>query len=368
MVAVAGNGVVHGMTHRWRPATRTDQVVEPFDPARIAEQIVDQVSTFSRTSTCTVDRVSLTYYDGGGDVLQPAYRFTAVVERSERGAPGRRRVVGYVSIGEAVEPLPRLGEPVGEPPARAGRSRSRPTTTTRGAVAGDPTIGRYVVRNDDSGWVTSANEFMNGLTVAQVLFGGLTFTNSQYYWAEPRLYTTEKASFINTVNVALTESHGNWGVFSTRKTNQDNVFLTDIPSTGYGPGAGGSLAYWLIHSCEVIPTATDETTSFDVWWDVFNGLHAVLGYRTEMYINDHVTGGFGVAIGLGASVVPAWLQQVHGDDDYASRPTYHDDNRGIDEPLGRASAVTVYGHTDDTLHDLGNLGRPSSLTEWWFDN
>jgi hypothetical protein len=45
------------------------------------------------------------------------------------------------------------------------------------------------------------------------------------------------------------------------------VYLSDIPSTGYGPGAGGSLAYWILHSCEVIPTPTDysDADSQEAW-------------------------------------------------------------------------------------------------------
>ena len=69
--------------------------------------------------------------------------------------------------------------------------------------------------------------------------------------------------------------------------------LSDIPSDGYGGGAGGKLAYWIIHSCEVIPTPTDYSVTdrhiaFDDWFRIFNGMHAVVGYRTEMLIGDKV--------------------------------------------------------------------------------
>jgi hypothetical protein len=77
-------------------------------------------------------------------------------------------------------------------------------------------------------------------------------------------------------------------------------------------GPGNSLGYWIIHSCEVLPTQTDESTSFDVWWNIFQGLHAVAGYRTEMWISDGATGPFGFSIGLGAPVVSAWLKRGLG--------------------------------------------------------
>ncbi len=278
--------------------------------------------------------------------------------------PAKRHVFGYVPLSEAAEPLPVLGKREAKRPAPAknGGPKTEPPP-------GDPTVGRYVVRNDSDEWVTSANEFMGGLTLAHGLFGGpIPFTDSQYYWAEPRLFLSQKESFVDSVQIALNEVHGNWWYFTTRDNADDGVSLSSIPSTGYGGGAGGSLAYWIIHSCEVIPTQTDESNSFDVWWNIFNGLHAVVGYRTEMWIDDDVTGPFGFWIGLGASIVPAWLNEVAGNDSYDDGDTYHDDNRNIDEPMGRASAIAVCGHSDDTAADVAPLPRPNCLTEWWFNN
>lgn len=121
-------------------------------------------------------------------------------------------------------------------------------------------------------------------------------------------------------------------------------------------------------SCEVIPTQTDEPNSFDVWWAIFNGLHAVMGYRTEMWIDDDVMAGVGLSIGLGVPIVPAWLSAISSSGSYDDGATYHDGNRNINEPLGRASAIVVSGHTDDTANDIGSLGQATCLTEWWFDN
>ena len=174
---------------------------------------------------------------------------------------------------------------------------------------------------------------------------------------------------MNSVNIALTEVHGNWGLFSTRDNHDDLVFLNTIPAGGYGGRDGGSLAFWILHSCEVIPTQTDESTSFNVWWNIFNGLHAAVGYRTEMWINDGVTSPFGFAIGLGAPVVSAWLNAVASDDSYgANDATYFDTNRQINEPMGCASAIAVCGHGDDTARDVGPIGKAACLTEWWFQN
>jgi hypothetical protein len=141
-------------------------------------------------------------------------------------------------------------------------------------------VGRYVVRNDAQGWVDSANGFWSSLMLANFFGASIPFTDSQYYWAEPFEFLEDKESFVNDVNIALNEVHGNWGLFLTRDNHDDLLQLSDIPAGGYGR----ALAYWILHSCEVIPTATDEATSFDVWWNIFQGMHAAVGYRTEMWI------------------------------------------------------------------------------------
>lgn len=68
-----------------------------------------------------------------------------------------------------------------------------------------------MVRDDSPDWVSSANDFMASLELAQALFGGIQFTDSQYYWAEPWEFLADKNAFVNDVQIALDEVHGNWG-------------------------------------------------------------------------------------------------------------------------------------------------------------
>jgi uncharacterized protein DUF6345 len=365
MIAVAGDDSIRGFSHRWRSAAPTTKKVEPAPRAQIAKAILAQLATVAKSADVTVNKVMLGYYDGGQSFLQPVLRFTATIAFRDKRRAANRHVFGYVPVGTSPEPLRvlgvRRGNPPKEPPKRSVVKRSSPPP-------GDPTVGRYVVRNDSDEWVTSANEFWDNLNFAQALGGPIPFSDSQYFWAEPFEFIANKDDFVNSVNIALTEVHGNWGLFSTRDNQDDLVSLNAIPTTGYGGGSGGSLAYWIIHSCEVIPTQTDEPTSFDVWWNIFNGLHAAVGYRTDMWIDDDVTGPFGFGIGLGAPVVSAWLNEVASNDSYDDGDTYHDGNRNIDEPMGRASAICVCGHSDDTANDIDSLGRADCLTEFWFEN
>jgi hypothetical protein len=371
MIAVDAAGAVQGFAHRYRSATATGQQMEAAPREELAKLVVAQLKRSAPKSKATikVNKVTTGYYDGGGDMLQPVYRFEATLTPPQDDDCKKRaassNVFGYVPFGTAMEALPELGVLKGDPPAHAPRKHK--AMPAQMVAAGDPTIGRYVVRDDSADWVNSANSFMSNLQLANAFGSPIPFTNSQYYWAEPFEYVSNKDSFINSVNVALTESHGNWGLFTTEKNNADFVYLNGIPSSGYG-GPGHSLGYWIIHSCEVIPTQTDESTSFDVWWNIFQGIHAVAGYRTEMWINDGATGPFGFSIGFGAPVVSAWLNSVASDDAYDDGATYFDGNRNITEPMGRASAIAVCGHGDDTVNNLGSLGPANCLTEWWFNN
>jgi hypothetical protein len=366
MAAVAEDGTIRGLSHRWRAAHPIALKLPARPRDEIARAIRAQLAASTHTGQVTVDKVKLGYYDAGGRYLQPVYYFAATIaSRNRELHAANRRVTGFVPLSEELEPLPVLGSHQGDPPSEPRRGQ-RYGNARQAAPRGDPTVGRYVVRNDAQGWVDSANGFYANLVLANFFGSSIPFTDAQYYWAEPFEFLSDKDSFVNSVNIALNEVHGNWGLFSTRDNQDDLVFLNTIPTDGYG---GGALAYWILHSCEVIPTATDEPTSFDVWWNIFNGMHAAVGYRTEMWINDGVTSAFGLSMGLGAPVISAWFNSIASNSNYgANDATYLDDNRGIIEPMGRASAIAVCGHGDDTASDIASLGPADCLTEWWFNN
>jgi hypothetical protein len=61
---------------------------------------------------------------------------------------------------------------------------------------------------------------------------------------------------------------------------------------------------------------------------------------------------------------------IDGADEVSCRaaPTRSPPACGITEPMGRASAIALCGHGDDTANDIGSLGPASCLEEWWFNN
>jgi hypothetical protein len=359
-IAVSADAV-EAVTHSWRAAEAVEEVSgSDIDPDRVAELIVDDLRVAAEDKDLRVESAELVYYDGDQDFLQPVFRYRATYGRDDEPTG---RLLGYVPAVKLFEGL-RVTVPVAARLPKDSVVKARPRLRNNA-----PNIGRYVVREDNAGWVTSANSFLSGLRAAKLFNPSFAPVDRQYYWAEPRLFTDENHEFVDGVQVALTEVHGNWGLFTTLKNNADFVRLDGIPSDGYGGADGnGLLAYWILHSCEVIPTSTDSATSYDVWWNIFNGLHAALGYRTEMWINDEISSKFGFWAGLGAPMISNWLSTIINDDSYSSSDTYWDGNVKMTEPMGRPSAVTVMGHSDDTIFDTFPLPRPSVLQQWWFDN
>jgi hypothetical protein len=358
-VAVSAD-VVEAVNHRWRAAEVVEELSgADIDPRGVADRIVEDLRVAAEDKDITVESAELVYHDGDLEFIQPVYRYRASYGGGEEPTG---RLVGYVAAVRLFEDLPvtiRGQERLPTDPRPHAQVQPRNNR---------PTIGRYVVRQDNAGWVASATSFLSGMRAAGVLNPSFAPVDRQYYWAEPRLFTDENHQFVDGVQVALTEVHGNWGLFSTLRNDADFVRLDGIPNDGYGGADGaGALAYWILHSCEVIPTAADTATSYDVWWNIFNGLHAALGYRTEMLINDEITSAFGFAAGLGAPMVSNWLSTIINDDSYPGTDPYFDENVHMKQPMGRPSAVTVLGHSDDTIFDTTPLSRPSTLQQWWFD-
>ncbi len=388
VIAVDNESKVHGFMQRWKKANFIGTVKETRSQAQVASLINATLAPYSQHGKVSVDSIDLAYYDGNGEFMQPVYRYGVTIKAPQgRGKTADdAHLLGYIPIGQPRERLPVIGKAEGEMPKSLPAFQNfKPGTVNKGTLVapgentntpppGDPTVGRYVVRNDDPDWVNDANEFWSGLTS---FGGGGLFTNSQYYWAEPRLFTTQKNSFINSVQVALNEVHGNWWYYTTYQNYGDGVQISDIPYPGYGSSAGGHLCYWIIHSCEVIPSPDDVPSSTDPgyatshWWDywfnVFGGVHSVVGYRTVMYIDDDAGYPYGQALRLGLPVVSSWLNTVSGLSAYSGRPTY-DTHGSTNKPMGRACTISDSGHVNDSVYDTAPLPRSGSLTMFWFPN
>lgn len=366
LLAVGEGGSIEGLTRVWKSAKTSETVRPALSAAQVQNLIARQLAGVAKNSNVVVDSIELAYYDGNLEFLQPVYRFTARIR--ERSATERKPptaddfVIGYVPFAKAFEPLPSLSAGAGPKPAVAA-PKPRPIGALRSPPLNDPIVGRYVVRNDNQGWVNDANAFWSSLAST---WTASLFTNSQYYWAEPRLFTTQKNSFINAMNLALIEVHGDWWLFSTLKNCCDLVNIDgDIPSPGYGPSANGRLANWIIHSCEVVPAPEDVGTWPKPWWTIFGGLRNVVGYRTIMYISDGAGGPYGTSVGNLAPIVSSWLSDVISLNAYSGHPKTAA-HGGISRPMGRPSTISMCGHDGDSALSTASLGRAGCLTVWWF--
>ena len=402
LVTVANDGSIVGAVRRWRTATPGERVASTRKPEEVRAEIERQLRTHvPEGSQAIVDKIVLAYYDDNANYLQPVYRFEATVQPPDRKISDIR-IAGYVPVGKLLEPIPDLAaRPRGDKP---GTPKRPPTQGTYGALtpaedanlraeiggAGTPddiTLGEYANQDwpNDGGYVSMSYSFLNGLTFLNSILPGFTppVTRTQWYVAYPwEVVGPSSKYFMNAVNVAYTVPHGDWLINSTRSNCCDLWNVADIGTNGnpgYGAGAGGVLATWVIMSCEVIPAMIDRQreiggsgngyTAFDAWWPVFQGMHNAIGFRTIMfYPDDNLQWGFGFSASLGGDVNAAWFQEVaanDGDDGtYASQhligaPQVHYD---------RASTMIDARNLGQSIYNVGAQGAATTLWNFWMND
>ncbi|KAK0509902.1 hypothetical protein JMJ35_007296 [Cladonia borealis] len=377
------DGNILSLTHRWQPAKQSEATLESISSDQVTKNILDQLSA-SNISHATVNSVDFCFYDSGEKYIQPVYRFQVTGKGPHGAAPFP--FVGYISaVSKPLEPLPSL-TPSGAPsttlePDVSGTSVPLQTPSTpasnfthvpslRRRHQQSTTVGVYPISN--SGSISTLCDadvevFLQGLNDGK-------FTIAQNYWGEDFEYESEKNDFVNSVDLVYQCGHGNIHQFYA-DLDESPVTMADIGSGGgYGPGAGGPLSYWLIKACDVIPTITQYTDKFgasaaheawDVWWDVFDGIHVIAGFSTEAWTNDGIEGPLAQAIELNAGVVMSWLNTVMASSLYQSLAPYPDPNWGT-QKYGRPAAIFPCGHGDDTVLMRDNLGKPDCLTMFWY--
>ena len=197
LIGLDTQGNVNAFVQSWKTAMRFKTVHDTMTKAQVCTAINNQLKSLNPVSARLLN-ASLVYYGvptGTAGVgafntrrfptaveygfLVPAVQFTAQVSFDKTTAKQLNApdvIQGYVGIGKQYAKLPGLKSTNGSPPM----NDSSPTTgrrSTRAAVPnGDPCVGRYVVRNDDPGWVNDANSFWGGMLVP---VGWLHFSNCQ---------------------------------------------------------------------------------------------------------------------------------------------------------------------------------------------
>jgi hypothetical protein len=382
LLAVDNENNIQSFVLHWKAGSAGGTAREERNAEQVYAALKAAVAPLAKSGDVQVLSAGIVYYDDEGDQMGPAYRLTARVHAAVPAGQKSQHmadddfVVLYAPYGNAALPAS-LTASGGAQPETAIQAMRKVVPVKAVVPPGDPTVGRYVVRNDDPGWVNDANAFWSGLTSNG---GGSLFTNSQYYWAQPWEFTSNAAQFIDSVQVGETEAHGDWWYFTTYQDWGDGVNIDAIQASGgYGQANHGSLNYWVLHGCEIVPSAmdapcpagspnTDTRNWYDTWFRVFQGLHTVVGYRTIMYINDGVGGPFATSLRQGSPVISSWFNATLSNSDYQSPDPTYKAHCGLNLPMGRPSAVTVCGHSNDNIYNQSAIPAPSCLTNFWWPN
>ncbi|MGA2905502.1 MAG: DUF6345 domain-containing protein [Candidatus Korobacteraceae bacterium] len=380
-VSLANDGLVVGALRRWRTASLGERIRTSITAEQVRADIERQLAPqVKREGTrAIVDKIEVAYYDGNANRLQPVYYFEATVQPANKRISDIK-VAGYVPIGKALEPIPDLAAaPTGERPGvtKSGQPQAALNTAP---TPGDITLGEFANQDwpTSSAYLDMANNFFSGLASgSQPVSRTLWWT--AYTW---QVVGPQSKDWLNAVNVAYTEPHGDWLINSTLSNCCEIWNVADIGTggnPGYGAAAGGVLATWIIMSCEVIPSAYDRQyeiggsgnpgTAFDAWWPVFQGLHNVIGFRTIMfYPDDALNYGFGSDAAHGGDVNAAWFDEVAAID--GNDGTYNSQHL-IGNPVvhyDRASTMIDARDLGQSIFSVGAQSASSTLWNFWMGN
>jgi hypothetical protein len=381
------DGNIQSLAHRWRPATKLNTTFEPISSEQVTRNILDQLSA-SNLTNAALTSVDFCFYDSGEQFIQPAYRYQVTVEGPDGAV--NLSYVGYISaLSEPPETMPNLKPPTPQVAPTTPSTSNNNIPKLKSRQASPITVGRYPISNSisdgASSWCESDTDaFWTGLAKAAFfdfgIFGISTFdgasrfTNAQYFWGEDTQFVNNQNIYVDNVNLAFQCTHGNLQRFWPNEL-QDPVHLADIGAIGgYGSGAGGTLNYWLIKACDVIPTITQYSDKYgdsaahqawDVWWDVFNGVHVIAGFSTDANAGDGIENDVSFLIGIGAGVAMTWLNTINQAHKYNPLNTYTDPNWGT-QNYGRPAAIFPCGHGDDTIFMREDIGKPDCLTMFWY--
>ena len=359
VVDLADRGNVVGLNRTWnalkksalKPEFRTDAEVYDAIDALIKERLPG-------AQKVSVEKPRLVYYGNDTKYVQPAYFFTAVISGDN---VENSYFAGIVAAAKNApeEVMPPIGD-MSEKPAAA---RLSPSASQKGAFKvppDDPTVGRYVVREDSSHWVGDANDFKRGLTIGHPS-GYPAITFGDYYWAQPYMWTSSENNYVDKWNITLMEGHGAHWLFTTRSNCCDTVNLNSSTQPGYGNVSGNSMRYLILKGCSIVPSPAERADWYAPWYRVFKGLRQAVGFRTTMYINDNISDNFGFYLALNCRVLDSWFAATNSSSSYAW-------NRFWGASVtGYGAVVMIPGHEGDGIYSVSAAPPATStgLTIWW---
>lgn len=296
----------------------------------------------------------LVYFGDSGKFVQPAYQFDVEISGQNQ--------VGKVFYNGVVSALKNSPEAIRKVRARELPSQAKADLgNVQLAVADDdPTVCRYVVRNDHYAWAEDATDFKNGLISGHPAgYPAITFLD--YYWDYPYIWTTSVNSFANKCHISLAEGHGaNW-LFTTVGNCCDVVNLNAATQPGYGNRPGDSMRLLVLKGCSIVPSAQDRADWPAPWWRIFKGLQAAVGFRTTMYINDDISDNFGYSLARGVRVLDAWFSATN------SSGSYQWNRFWGAHVTGYGTVVVIPGYENTTIYNTARApdATTTGLRIYW---
>jgi hypothetical protein len=343
----------------WRTRTEPRELeARHHSPAQVRAEITSQLLALRPRGKVYVQDIELVYYDSNELLMQPAYRFTAeLFDRPRIGAT--EQVIGYVPYANTQERIPTLSDSELPHPSSSASAAADAATLDPDVVR----VGRYVVQDDNKGWVRDSSDFMRTLLAPGSL---VRFHDTQYVDAAPEQFTTDSARFVNGVDLALVEAHGSPWTIVTESNCCKPVSFEDTAFPPLGRDSGGRLKHLALHSCDVLPLRPDRADWAKPWQRVFRGLHSVLGYRSSMYINDGAGPAFAAGLAAGAPVLAAWVGAITSLNIYKHKPFAHKHCSG-QVAMGRPAAITACGADHLSASQTATF-IPDCLDAWWVED
>ncbi len=363
-VDLSENGKVVGFNRVWNLVKKSNLKSEFLSEKEVYNSIESYVGKrFSSASQVEIKNVKLVYYGNDQKYIQPAYFYTAIISTPQ--VEQKSYFAGVVSAlkkpPETIMPLPDYSKL--DKPAALKAPAIREDALTPKASPNDPTVGRYVVRDDSWDWVDDACGFKNGLNFGHPS-GYPAITFGDYYWDYPYLWTTSENSYVDKWNISLMEGHGNSWLFTTRSNCCDIVNLNASTQPGYGNRVGNSMRFLILKGCSIIPAPPDRSNWDDPWWRIFKGLRQAVGFRTEMYIDDDISFHFAYHLAQNCRVLDSWFHATNSCFSYQWERFW---GSWGDEIYGYGAVVMIPGHEGDGIYSTGALSPATStgLTIWW---
>ena len=216
-------------------------------------------------------------------------------------------------------------------------------------------VDRFIIGHDnDDTWRLNAARFGAAIAPANVIL-------RHFCRGDRSRFVSNEAAFVDSSDVTLVEAHGAPGEIDIVRAFET---VTLGAATRYGDGQDKhTLKLLILHVCEVVASPADDNRWFDRWFEVFQGLHAVVGYRSVALIADDVTPNYAASLAAGKPVISAWMEEIASSDKYVVQ--IKADGAGGARPAGRGAAVAVCEHENDTLANLTGAADAQCLIVFW---